>query len=171
MTSLPPFPRGPLTDGRVVLRRPQPDADLPEIAVHRHDEQASAWLSARSVPFDPAALLAEYLAGWRGEENRLGLTLVIGERPAERLVGVVHLDARDATLVASYGVAPAERRRGLATAACELVAGWALSAGFVAVELGIDADNVASRGVAERAGFTIESRARGVIVFRRAVDR
>jgi len=61
-----------------------------------------------------------------------------------------------------YWVAPGARRRGVATGALGLMAGWALGElGLERLELYAEADNAASRRVAERGGFTLEGVLRG----------
>jgi len=55
----------------------------------------------------------------------------------------------------SYWTFPVFRRRGLATRAVVLVIRYAFDTlGVAEIEVEIEPDNVASRGVAERAGFT-----------------
>jgi RimJ/RimL family protein N-acetyltransferase len=150
-------PARALTDGRVTLRRPAA-ADLRALADHRDDPDAPAWLSARSVPFEPASLLAEYLAGWWDDRNRLGVTLVVEEGRPATFAGVVHLYAAAADLTLAYGVAPAARGRGVATAACRLICEWAFDHDFERVQVEIALDNEASRRVAEACGFREERR-------------
>jgi RimJ/RimL family protein N-acetyltransferase len=55
-----------------------------------------------------------------------------------------------------YWVAAPARRRGVASSALRLLARSALEEGFGRLELITDPDNVASQGVATRAGFTRE---------------
>ncbi|HSM65763.1 MAG TPA: GNAT family N-acetyltransferase [Ilumatobacteraceae bacterium] len=79
----------------------------------------------------------------------------------DQLVGGVELRMRDdgrANL--SYLVFPAARRRGLATRAAQMASTWAFETlGVSAVVAIIDEQNVASRQVAERAGFVLDGRA------------
>lgn len=67
-----------------------------------------------------------------------------------------------------YAVLPAGRRRGVATAAADLLTGWALSAGSGPVSLLTFPDNDGSQRVAERAGFrrdgTVERAIKGIDV-------
>jgi RimJ/RimL family protein N-acetyltransferase len=159
MTKRLPGPARALDDGRITVRRPTA-ADVCALAAHRDDPDAPAWLSARSTPFEPATLLAEYLAGWWDERNRLGVTLVVEEGSAATFRGVVHLYAAGSTLTLAYGVAPEARGRGVATAACRLICDWAFDHDFEQVQVEIAVDNEASRRVAEACGFREERRLR-----------
>ena len=143
-----------LDDGVVALRRPKDD-DLTAITEHRADSDSAAWLSSRSVPFDADALLNEYLAGWRGAANRLGLTFAVVNTADDRLVGVIHVDPRDHEVAVSYGTAPEMRNRGIATRACHLIVEWALVHGYRRATLEIATDNHASQRVAEKCGFRV----------------
>jgi RimJ/RimL family protein N-acetyltransferase len=105
-----------VSDGaHIVLRRPLPsDAD----AIGSYDPADTAdtaWLSPPTeVLEDPEALVHDYLAGWRGQPHRLGVTLVIADARTDRLVGVVHLHAAGGDLSVDHGVAPDHRRQGIA---------------------------------------------------------
>ena len=109
----------------------------------------------------PAATLADveraierWSVGWRddGPVRQWGIWV------DHALVGGVELRVReDGRANVSYVVFPAFRRRGHATAAVELAVAWGITHlsvdGFVAI---VDERNIASRGVAERAGFTLD---------------
>ena len=87
-----------------------------------------------------------------------GPALIVDERrPFAGILFLVPL-AQD-VLELVYGVLPSERGRGIATRATRLAAEWALSDGQCnRVELRIGESNVASRRVAERAGFRFAER-------------
>jgi RimJ/RimL family protein N-acetyltransferase len=154
-SSLPPVPEVLTSaDGRIVLRRPRrSDAD----AIRDYGVDDAGWLSSPSPGDrveDPHALVHEYEAGWRGEPNRLGMTLVIAQASTDRLVGVVHLQEHEGLWV-DYGVAPDHRGRGIAAAALQTICGWAFQdAAHDRVQLEIGIDNHASQRAAERAGFS-----------------
>jgi RimJ/RimL family protein N-acetyltransferase len=60
-----------------------------------------------------------------------------------------------------YWVDPSARQRGVATAAVRAACQWAMTtAGIELIEWRCEADNIASRRVAEKAGFLIEARLR-----------
>lgn len=72
-------------------------------------------------------------------------------------VGLMRLDDERAVAEIGYWVAAGARRRGVATRAVRMVGGWAVrDLGIARVELMTRVENVASQGVAERAGFTRE---------------
>lgn len=72
-------------------------------------------------------------------------------------VGIVGADPEQRTEELGYWVAPWARGRGVATAALSMLARWCLvERGTERVEWMAEVGNVASRRVAERAGFTIE---------------
>jgi RimJ/RimL family protein N-acetyltransferase len=108
---------------------------------------------------DPVALLGEYQAGWRGEANRLGLTLVVADPVTDRLAGVLHLQQfGDDGLWVGGGVAPELRGRRIAQRALVLLCVWAMSRSpgggcFPQVLLDIAVDDEAGQRVAERCGF------------------
>jgi RimJ/RimL family protein N-acetyltransferase len=148
----------PLGDSVITLRRPR-RADIAALARHLLAEDTQAWLSGAG---DPAALYAEYAAGWTApdEPNRLGLTLIVTRSDQDELVGVMHLQPAHRVLHVAYGVAPQQRRMGIASHALELCSSWGLDNGFTDVELEIGEDNIASQAVARRCGFMPTSRTR-----------
>lgn len=82
-----------------------------------------------------------------------GLTIAIASASNDTLVGVLHLDRAGQTLFVSYGVAPDQRRTGIATRAMSLLRSWAHESGFKRIELEIGDDNRASQALARRCGF------------------
>lgn len=100
------------------------------------------------------AAIRRWQAGWADD----GPVRQWGIWSDDQLVGGIELRQRDdgrANL--SYLVFPAGRRRGLATRAVRVASTWALETLAVsAVVAVIDEQNVASRQVAERAGFVLE---------------
>jgi RimJ/RimL family protein N-acetyltransferase len=142
--------------GDVVVRRPRPE-DLAALAGHVGTE--ARWLSPPAgLLADPVGLLAEYQAGWLGEPNRLGLSLVVADPVTDRLAGVVHLGRFDdgGGLWIGLGIVPELRGRRIGQRALQLVCTWALAAGGggyrqVLAEVAVD-DPIGQR-VAERCGF------------------
>ena len=102
-----------------------------------------------------AALVGDWLAGWRNDESVHGPALVMVPSGETRLIGQVGLgDLGDDVVELVYGVAPEHRGRGFASHAARLVGRWLVDddPGRV-VELRIGADHVESQRVATRAGF------------------
>lgn len=72
-------------------------------------------------------------------------------------VGLVAIDAEDMVGEVGYWIAPAARRRGVATASIAMLASWALGeVGLARLELLIEPENIGSRKAAERAGAVLE---------------
>jgi RimJ/RimL family protein N-acetyltransferase len=144
-----------LTDGTVVLDAFQPDDAASHLA--GEDEEVArrfGWFPRRSsLPGVQAAI-----ARWRDQWFRQGPVRAFALRLAdgEALVGGCELRlGAGRTASMSYWTFPRFRRRGLATRAVVLVARYAFETlGVPEIELEIEPDNVASRGVAQRAGFT-----------------
>jgi RimJ/RimL family protein N-acetyltransferase len=95
---------------------------------------------------------------WREQWATAGPTRALAVRlaPSGELVGGCELRLQDdASASMSYWIFAAYRRRGLATRAVRLATGYAFgSLGLTRIALEIEPDNMASRGVARRAGFT-----------------
>jgi RimJ/RimL family protein N-acetyltransferase len=155
-------PSTPLSDGVVTLRLPAAE-DVARLAYYGSDEALleGIWVSGggpRAVdPFVWAAeRLEEYKAGWTPKGGIHGGALVIDAAPP--FVGLVYFrPVAPGVVELSYGIAPPYRGRCIATRAIRLAAGWALDeGGFSRVELRIPESHLASRRVAEKAGFKFE---------------
>ena len=103
---------------------------------------------------DVERAIEQWSAGWRedGPVRQWGIWV------DEALAGGVELRVReDGRANVSYVVFPAFRRCGHATEAVQLAVAWGVTHlpvdGFVAI---VDERNIASRRVAERAGFTLD---------------
>lgn len=144
-----------LTDGVVVL-----DAfTLDDVAAHvagEDEEQARrfGWYPARSSAETVRAAILRWQEGWRVD----GRTRAFAVRSDGELVGGCELRLRDdAAAEISYWVFPLHRRRGLASRAVRLACAYGFSdLGIARIELYVQPDNHASRGVARTAGFTEE---------------
>lgn len=122
------------------------------------DGEVHRWLDIIPDPFtldDALAFLADVRQGWVAGTGAQFCIIRDGA-----LVGVISLafDPRFSGLgEVGYWVAAATRGRGVATAAVDAVAEWAFDVvGLRRVELHAAVDNLASRAVAERAGFDRE---------------
>jgi RimJ/RimL family protein N-acetyltransferase len=174
----------PLGDGRVLLRHWR-EEDVSQIVTGFGDPSvlARSWALAR--PYTTADA-HDYLAAdrtGRRAGDEIGFAIADPSEPARLFGGgslyAVDRDQRRAAI--GYWLAPAARGRGYATAAVRLAAGWALAPtwrrpgadgppglglGLGRLEITCAPDNVPSRRVAERAGFTFEAHLRSHLVFR-----
>jgi RimJ/RimL family protein N-acetyltransferase len=148
-----------LGDARVGLRLPRSDdADV----LHRYATTpgglAGSWvpLAAGASLADCRALVRDWLAGWGNQRSIHGPALIITAADEPTVAGQAGLVDRGGRVVELvYGIAPDRRRRGYATAAVRLVAGWLLDEGHARmVELRIGAGSTASLRVAIAAGST-----------------
>jgi RimJ/RimL family protein N-acetyltransferase len=153
-------PIEPLSDGNVVVRLPH-DRDVGALVRYGDDPDVAEtiWVPIPTpCPRDVAAArIAKFRNGWQ-HENRSGAVLIIAEAGTDEMIGVVFLRLREHdSIELTYGVAPAFRNRGVATAAAVLVSGWCLEELAAArVELRVGQSNLASQRVAAKAGFSAE---------------
>jgi RimJ/RimL family protein N-acetyltransferase len=151
-------PTEPLSDGKVVLRLPH-DRDVEALVRYGDDSDVAEtiWIPIPTpCPRDVAARrLADFRDGWE-QERRFGPALIIASADTNEMIGVIFLRVREhASVELTYGVAPAFRNRGIATAAAVLVSGWCLEELAASrVELRISPSNLASQRVAAKAGFS-----------------
>ena len=113
------------------------------------------------APSDPADV-----AGWladgarRAQREGTGVHLMMLDRAAGKIVGSIglfHADWDVRSVEIGYGVSGIERRKGYASEALGAVARWALTVGGIQrAWLAANTDNVASIGVARKAGFRRE---------------
>lgn len=141
-----------LTD-RVVALRSWRVADAPEIvACIDGDPEICRWLDAVPQPYTLADARA-YL-GSLGEQ-----AFAITDAGTERVLGSIGLRWNETGDVGEIGywLRADARRGGLATRALVLVSRFGLGrAGVARLQLRADVENVASRRVAEKAGYTLE---------------
>jgi RimJ/RimL family protein N-acetyltransferase len=151
-------PAEPLSDGTVVVRLPhERDAEALVRFGDDPDVADTIWVPI-PTPCErevAAQRIAAFKNGWE-QETQFGPVLIVAAAETDEMIGVVFLRVREHDSVElSYGVAPAFRNRGVASAAAALVAGWCLEELAVArVELRIGQSNVASQRVAVKAGFS-----------------
>ena len=132
--------------------RPE-DADSHLAGEDEEQARRFGWFPRRST----LAGVREAIARWRDQWSTHGPVRAFAVRLAdsEQLAGGCELRLGDGgTASMSYWTFPAFRRRGLATRAVVLATRYAFDTlGATEIEVEIEADNVASRGVAQRAGF------------------
>jgi RimJ/RimL family protein N-acetyltransferase len=156
-----------LTDGEMHLR-PFVAADAPMIERVRTDETINRWMSILPQP-------AEDFLRWADEGRRTGSILVFAvceEADDMPLGGVATSTDADLRAGMGYWLLPEGRGRGLATRALRLLSAHLLEETTCErCELWVDAGNVTSRRVAERAGYTFEGLLRSYAIIRdRRVD-
>jgi RimJ/RimL family protein N-acetyltransferase len=154
-----------LRDDVIALRLPA-DRDVDAITAACQDPDIPRFTRIRS-PYtrgDAELFVAGATESWRTGEH--ALPLAICDRQTDTLLGSVGVHLREQPEVAEIGywIARDARRRGIATRAVRLVSRWAIpTLGLQRLELMTRTDNVASQGVAERAGFTREGLLRSYI--------
>ena len=120
------------------------------------DPEQIRWFEAPGPA--PMENIVRAIEGWRSGWATAGPVRHWGIWTDHVLCGGLELRVRDdGRANASYIVFPAARRKGLASSSVRLAAEWAFrNLGVTAVVAIIDEMNLASRGVAARAGFTLE---------------
>jgi RimJ/RimL family protein N-acetyltransferase len=153
-------PEGVLTDGVISLRVPSAgDADaFVGYAAGQDGGLGEAWLPSLYVGASRERCLwtvADWLAGWAGEESYDGPALLLTIPPSPEPVGMVGFVCRGAgTIGLVLGVAPSWRGQGLATRAILLAGGWLTrERGTGEVELRAGRDSPACQRIAAKSGF------------------
>jgi len=153
------FPELTVVTPRLVVR-PLTGADTAEVATVFADRQTRRWMALPS-PYTEAD--AKMWCTWMAAERRSlgdGDHYGIVQREDDRLVGLLWTKRTDwgtRSTEISYAVAPDARGFGYtAEAADALAVDLLLEHGFQRVEVRVAAGNVASRRVAEKAGFVYE---------------
>jgi RimJ/RimL family protein N-acetyltransferase len=164
---MPPLslPDPELADDVIRLRPPSLE-DVPALTAGCRDPLVQRFTFVPS-PYEEA-----HARGWveaSPETRAAGEALsfvIVGAQDGALLgtAGLLRPDWAHGTAELGYWVGPWARRRGAATRAVRLLAPWALrTLGLARVTLEVDVENVASQGVAERAGFTREGVLRSAI--------
>jgi RimJ/RimL family protein N-acetyltransferase len=161
-------PSTPLSDGVVLLRRPQ-DRDALALYIYGQepDVAQTRWLPLRlgCSRAEARRLVCVFEQGWA---SPFGLTLVVTVPLAPALCGVIHLSRPEpACGEIGYGIAPACRGCGLAPRAVRLLTAWARAEGGVSrLEICVTARGAhgyASQRVAEKAGYVWVGLRRSVV--------
>jgi RimJ/RimL family protein N-acetyltransferase len=147
------FPRPPLADERVLLRRFGHD-DAPAVASACADPEIAEWTAVpRDYTLDHAR---EWLATATHEDPKT-LHFAVVERESDALAGALTVwVVRPAVAEFGYWTARELRGRGYMSTAVRLASRWLLDLGFARLQLGTFPGNRASERVAEKAGFTRE---------------
>ncbi len=123
------------------------------------------------VPHDHAqAYLTRFDAG-RADGTSAAWAIVDDDGSVLGFACAPHLSKATGDVELGYSVGPQARGRGVATWVLRELTGWAFGWGAERVELRINADNVASRRIADRCGYTMEGILRsGYLKVGRRVD-
>ncbi|MGH2750979.1 MAG: GNAT family N-acetyltransferase [Actinomycetota bacterium] len=157
MPSQIPIPN--LADGEISLR-PWVAGDVPALSEALSDPDVSLWIPVIPYPYseDDARSFIE-LAGREPGRGR-GLHLAVTEGAGGRILGNVSLapvSLANRTGAVGYWIVRDARGRGLGTRAVRLVVDWGFDRlGLERIELVSDIDNVTSRAIARRLGFSEE---------------
>jgi RimJ/RimL family protein N-acetyltransferase len=145
-----------LTDELIVLRRPTVE-DAPAVWAACQDPEIPRWIPMIPQPYTEQSAL-EFVSWSDDSWERGNYSFVVVDAGSGELLGAIGMGVDQASRIGhiGYWVAASARRRGVATSALRLLAGWALEHDFGRLELITDPDNLASQGVATRAGFTRE---------------
>jgi RimJ/RimL family protein N-acetyltransferase len=143
-----------LRDGDLVLRKKRPD-DLDAITAACQDPEIPRWTRVPS-PYTRAD--AEAFLERSAEEEAAGTAAhFLAVDADDRLLGsfsIIDIDRERACGEIGYWMAPEGRGRGVATRAVRLVSDWAFEVlGLTRLQIRAHRDNVASRRVAEKAGY------------------
>lgn len=153
-------PKPPLSDGVVTLRPWGEKGDVEAITAACNDRAIAEFLELIPSPYTEADA-REYLAmcreGWDdGTLTNFAITDAETGRPVGS-IGVRWLEPDQGVTEVGYWVAAEARGRGLCPRAVGLVSRWLIvDHGVERVQLRADEENVPSRRVAEKAGFTQE---------------
>jgi RimJ/RimL family protein N-acetyltransferase len=163
-------PEGVLTDGVVSLRVPSAgDADaFVGYAAGKDGGLGGAWLPSLYAGASRERCLwtvADWLAGWAGEESYDGPALLLTIPPNPEPVGMVGFVCRGAgTIGLVLGVAPSWRGQGLATRAVVLAVGWLIrDRGADVVEFRVGRDCPACQRIAVKSGFSLAGTVSSVV--------
>ena len=160
------FPVEGLFDGDLHLRV-MTEADIPAVAEACRDPEVARWTR---VPDDYTEQDAR---GWLRQEAEgrsrgelLGV-LVVDARGGPLLgsVGLVRADWEEARCEVGYWMARESRRRGIGTRAVRALCEWTFeNLPFDRLEIHVEPENRASRGLAEAVGFAFEGVLRSYFV-------
>lgn len=152
-----PPPEPALSDGVVTLRPWGEEGDVEAITAACNDRAIAEFLDTIPSPYTPADA-RDYIArtreGWAAGTNSNFAIVLDG--PAVGSIGVRWVDPDQGVAEVGYWVAPEVRGRRVCTRALALVSRWAIDRGTERLQLRADEENVASKKVAENAGFTRE---------------
>jgi RimJ/RimL family protein N-acetyltransferase len=156
------MPAPTLTDGVVHLDE-FGSGDVDAHLANEDEEMARrfGWWPKRSTAHNVRAAFECWAKSWASDGPIRAFA--VRDVATATLVGSCELRLEEDQIArASYSVGPHARRHGFASRALQLATQWAFDClGIARIELYIESDNVASRGVARRCGFVEEGVLRG----------
>jgi RimJ/RimL family protein N-acetyltransferase len=161
----------PVIEAGPLTLRPFAEADIPWVCEVSQDPGIQRNLAEVFAPYrmEHAAFFVQQMARAAWDDGRRAEFLIEDADGAGRL-GRVGLDLRPHDPGAAeigYWMDPRARGRGVATAAVRALCQWAFpELGLTLIEWRCETGNVASRRVAEKAGFLIEATLRARLVHR-----
>jgi RimJ/RimL family protein N-acetyltransferase len=143
------------------------DEDAPALITACQDPEIVRWLPVIPSPYgeqEARDYLEQCRLNWELGE---AFNFAIVDEPGHLLGSIAMRVLRFRVGHIGYWVVPDARRRGVASTALQLLCRWAIEeVGMKRLELMTDPDNLASQGVAERAGFRREAVLRSNLEYR-----
>jgi RimJ/RimL family protein N-acetyltransferase len=151
-------PEPPLSDDVVTLRPWGEEGDVEAIVAACNDRAIAEFLEMIPSPYreeDAREYIAQTREGWAA--GTTANFAVVVDDAAVGSIGVRWLEPDQRVAEVGYWVAPETRGRGVCTRALRLVSRWVIEDnGYERLQLRADEVNIASRKVAENAGFKQE---------------
>ena len=149
------FDEGVLLETRRLLLRPFEEDDAPDILAASRDPELLRWMAWAPAQTAETALAWCVTHSHADPAHGVNFAVVGGDRFVGT-VGLSRTDWTDGRVEIGYWIAPWARRKGYAVEATLGAAAYAFEKGLHRIELLAAVGNLASQGVAEKAGFTRE---------------
>jgi ribosomal-protein-serine acetyltransferase len=150
------FDEGVLLETERLLLRPFDKDDAEDLLAASRDPEIRRWMPWASTQTTQTAVDWCTTHAHTDPARAMNFAIVAGERFAGS-IGIGRTDWTDGRAEVGYWIAPWARRNRYAVEAARGVAAYAFEKGMHRIELLAAVGNVASQGVAEKAGFTRES--------------
>ena len=147
---------GVLLETERLLLRPFEEDDAKDVLAASEDAEIRRWMPWAATQTMQTAVDWCTTHAHTDPARAMNFAIVADERFAGS-IGLGRTDWADGRAEVGYWVAPWARRRGYAVEATRGVAAYAFEKGMHRMELLAAVGNVASQGVAEKAGFTREA--------------
>jgi ribosomal-protein-serine acetyltransferase len=149
------FDEGVLLETERLLMRPFEEDDAEDVLAASADPEILHWMPWAGAQTKTTALDWCTTHAHPDPGRAINFAIVGGDRFVGS-VGLSRTDWTDGRVEVGYWIAPWARRKGYAVEATRGVAAYAFQRGMHRIELLAAIHNVASQGVAEKAGFTRE---------------
>lgn len=149
------FDEGVLLETERLLLRPFEETDADEVFAASEDPEIRRWMPWASTQTRQTALDWCTTHAHPDPARAMNFAVVAGDSFAGS-IGLGRTDWTDGRVEIGYWIAPWARRKGYAVEATRGAAAYAFEKGMHRVELLTAVTNVASQGVAAKAGFTRE---------------